>query len=282
MRRSKNLVNMLKHVNEYSDERKYKINKDLGQFMYNNNRNNNEIFKNKNIKVDKNEPIQPIKRKDEKYSSLFGFFESKPRLKRNMKIITAGILILIIGAGSYAIFNTSRFGPLARPPQDNTSIIEYLQSHEDIKPDEKDMEEKMMVLEKSGGDIYTISKGPHPYRTIGKFNSEDGEDTILLINIDKETKNDSGDINIDQRKLGILMHKDNDGKISFKMAEIAPSIPIFFNYKQQSVSISPSDYKTTLKSTDIEGNHRPLIKAAVYAAYKLKLIDIEETRFGKI
>lgn len=282
MRRSRNLINLLKHVNEYSDERKYKVNKDLGQFMYNNNRNNNEIFKNKNIKVDKNEPIQPIKWQDKKYSSLFGFFESKPILKRNMKIITTGILVLIIGAGSYAVFNTTRFNPSASHSSENTSIIEYLQSHEDIKPNGNDMEEKMMILERSGGDLYTISKGPHPYRTIGKFGTEDGEDTILLIKIDKETKNDSGGINIDQRKIGILMHKDKDGKVSFKMAEIAPSIPIFFNYKQQSVSISPSDYKTTLKSTDIEGNHKPLIKAAVYAAHKLNLIDIEETRFGKI
>lgn len=198
-----------------------------------------------------------------------------------MKLIVSGILILIIGAGTYAALNISRNG-IEGSHIGHSSVREYLQAYEDMRPDEKDMEERMMILDKSGDSIFTVSKGPKPFRTIGKFNSEDGEDTILLINIDKETKNDDGGLNIDQRKVGILMHKDNDGNITFKMAEVAPSIPVLFNYKQQAVSISPGDYKTTLKSNDVAGDHKPLIKAALYSAHKLNLIDIDETYFGII
>ena len=233
---------------------------------------------NKKIKLD---PIKPIKNHDERYSSLIGFLQTKPRIRRNMKLIVSGILILIIGAGTYAVLNISKNG-IEGSHIGHSSVREYLQSYEDMKPDEKDMEERMMILDKSGDSIFTISKGPKPFRTIGKFNSEDGEDTILLINIDKETKKDDGGLDIDQRKVGILMHKDNDGNITFKMAEVSPSIPILFNYKQQVVSISPGDYKTTLKSNSIEGNHKPFIKAALYSAHKLNLINIDETYFGII
>lgn len=282
MRRNKNLVNMLKHVSEYSNERKYKANIELDQFMYNANKHNKNILRVKNNKKIKLDPIKPIKNHDEKYSSLIGFLESKPRIRRNMKLIVSGILILILGAGAYAVSNISKNG-IEGSHTGHSSVREYLQAYEDMRPDEKDMEERMMILDKSGDSIFTISKGPKPFRTIGKFNSEDGEeDTILLINIDKETKKDDGGLNIDQRKVGILMHKDKDGNISFKMAEVSPSIPVLFNYKQQSVSISPGDYKTTLRSNDIEGNHKPLIKAALYSAHKLNLIDIDETYFGII
>lgn len=281
MRRNKNLVNMLKHVSEYSNERKYKANIELGQFMYDANKHNKNLLRVKNNKKIKLDPIKPIKNHDEKYSSLIGFLESKPRIRRNMKLIVSGILILIIGAGAYAVLNISKNG-IEGSHIGHSSVREYLQAYEDMKQDEKDMEERMMILDKSGDSIFTISKGPKPFRTIGKFNSEDGEDTILLINIDKETKKDDGGLNIDQRKVGILMHKDNDGNITFKMAEVAPSIPILFNYKQQAVSISPGDYKTTLKSNDISGDHKPLIKAALYSAHKLNLIDIDETYFSII
>lgn len=281
MRRNKNLVNMLKHVSEYSNERKYKSNIELGQFMYDANKHNKNLLRVKNNKKIKLDPIKPIKNHDEGYSSLIGFLESKPRIRRNMKLIVSGILILIIGAGAYAALNISRNG-IEGSHVGHSSVREYLQAYEDMRPDEKDMEERMMILDKSGDSIFTVSKGPKPFRTIGKFNSEDGEDTILLINIDKETKKDDGGLNIDQRKVGILMHKDNDGNITFKMAEVAPSIPVLFNYKQQAVSISPGDYKTTLKSNDISGDHKPLIKAALYSAHKLNLIDIDETYFSII
>lgn len=281
MRRNKNLVNMLKHVSEYSNERKYKANIELGQFMYDANKHNKNLLRVKNNKKIKLDPIKPIKIHDEKYSSLIGFLESKPRIRRNMKLIISGILILIIGAGAYAALNISRNG-IEGSHIGHSSVREYLQAYEDMRPDEKDMEERMMILDKSGDSIFTVSKGPKPFRTIGKFNSEDGEDTILLINIDKETKKDDGGLNIDQRKVGILMHKDNDGNITFKMAEVAPSIPVLFNYKQQAVSISPGDYKTTLKSNDVAGDHKPLIKAALYSAHKLNLIDIDETYFSII
>lgn len=281
MRRNKNLVNMLKHVSEYSNERKYKANIELGQFMYDANKHNKNLLRVKNNKKIKLDPIKPIKNHDEKYSSIIGFLESKPRIRRNMKLIVSGILILIIGAGAYAVLNISKNG-IEGSHIGHSSVREYLQAYEDMRPDEKDMEERMMILDKSGDSIFTVSKGPKPFRTIGKFNSEDGEDTILLINIDKETKKDDGGLNIDQRKVGILMHKDDDGNITFKMAEVAPSIPVLFNYKQQAVSISPGDYKTTLKSNDISGDHKPLIKAALYSAHKLNLIDIDETYFGII
>ena len=279
MRRNKNLVNMLKHVSEYSNERKYKSNIELGQFMYDANKHNKNLLRVKNNKKIKLDPIKPIKNHDERYSSLIGFLESKPRM--NMKLIVSGILILIIGAGAYAVLNISKNG-IEGSHIGHSSVREYLQAYEDMRPDEKDMEERMMILDKSGDSIFTVSKGPKPFRTIGKFNSEDGEDTILLINIDKETKKDDGGLNIDQRKVGILMHKDNDGNITFKMAEVAPSIPVLFNYKQQAVSISPGDYKTTLKSNDVAGDHKPLIKAALYSAHKLNLIDIDETYFSII
>lgn len=281
MRRNKNLVNMIKHVSEYSNERKYKANIELGQFMHDANKHNKNLLRVKNNKKIKLDPIKPIKNHDEGYSSLIGFLESKPRIRRNMKLIVSGILILIIGAGAYAVLNISRNG-IEGSHIGHSSVREYLQAYEDMRPDEKDMEERMMILDKSGDSIFTVSKGPKPFRTIGKFNSEDGEDTILLINIDKETKKDDGGLNIDQRKVGILMHKDNDGNITFKMAEVAPSIPVLFNYKQQAVSISPGDYKTTLKSNDVSGDHKPLIKAALYSAHKLNLIDIDETYFGII
>lgn len=281
MRRNKNLVNMIKHVSEYSNERKYKSNIELGQFMYDANKHNKNLLRVKNNKKIKLDPIKPIKNHDEKYSSLIGFLESKPRIRRNMKLIVSGILILIIGAGAYAALNISRNG-IEGSHIGHSSVREYLQAYEDMRPDEKDMEERMMILDKSGDSIFTVSKGPKPFRTIGKFNSEDGEDTILLINIDKETKKDDGGLDIDQRKVGILMHKDNDGNITFKMAEVAPSIPVLFNYKQQAVSISPGDYKTTLKSNDVAGDHKPLIKAALYSAHKLNLIDIDETYFSII
>lgn len=281
MRRNKNSVNMIKHVSEYSNERKYKANIELGQFMYDANKHNKNLLRVKNNKKIKLDPIKPIKNHDEKYSSLIGFLESKPRIRRNMKLIVSGILILIIGAGAYAALNISRNG-IEGSHIGHSSVREYLQAYEDMRPDEKDMEERMMILDKSGDSIFTVSKGPKPFRTIGKFNSEDGEDTILLINIDKETKKDDGGLDIDQRKVGILMHKDNDGNITFKMAEVAPSIPVLFNYKQQAVSISPGDYKTTLKSNDVAGDHKPLIKAALYSAHKLNLIDIDETYFGII
>ena len=281
MRRNKNLVNMIKHVSEYSNERKYKANIELDQFMYESNKHNKNLLRVKNNKKIKLDPIKPIKNHDERYSSLIGFLQSKPRIRRNMKLIVSGILILIIGAGAYAVLNISRNG-IEGSHIGHSSVREYLQSYEDMKPDEKDMEERMMILDKSGDSIFTISKGPKPFRSIGKFNSEDGEDTILLINIDKETKKDDGGLNIDQRKVGILMHKDNDGNITFKMAEVAPSIPVLFNYKQQAVSISPGDYKTTLKSNDVAGDHKPLIKAALYSAHKLNLIDIDETYFSII
>lgn len=281
MRRNKNLVNMIKHVSEYSNERKYKANIELDQFMYDSNKHNKNLLRVKNNKKIKLDPIKPIKNHDERYSSLIGFLESKPRIQRNMKLIVSGILILIIGAGAYAVLNISRNG-IEGSHIGHSSVREYLQAYEDMKPDEKDMEERMMILDKSGDSIFTISKGPKPFRSIGKFNSEDGEDTILLINIDKETKKDDGGLDIDQRKVGILMHKDNDGNITFKMAEVAPSIPVLFNYKQQAVSISPGDYKTTLKSNDVAGDHKPLIKAALYSAHKLNLIDIDETYFSII
>ena len=281
MRRNKNLVNMIKHVSEYSNERKYKANIELDQFMYDSNKHNKNLLRVKNNKKIKLDPIKPIKNHDERYSSLIGFLQSKPRIRRNMKLIVSGILILIIGAGAYAVLNISRNG-IEGSHIGHSSVREYLQAYEDMKPDEKDMEEKMMILDKSGDSVFTISKGPKPFRTIGKFDSEDGEDTILLINIDKETKKDDGGLNIDQRKVGILMHKDNDGNITFKMAEVAPSIPVLFNYKQQAVSISPGDYKTTLKSNDVAGDHKPLIKAALYSAHKLNLIDIDETYFSII
>lgn len=281
MRRNKSLINMIKHVSEYSNERKYKANIELGQFMYDANKHNKNLLRVKNNKKIKLDPIKPIKNHDEKYSSLIGFLESKPRIRRNMKLIVSGILILIIGAGAYAALNISRNG-IEGSHVGHSSVREYLQAYEDMRPDEKDMEERMMILDKSGDSIFTVSKGPKPFRTIGKFNSEDGEDTILLINIDKETKKDDGGLDIDQRKVGILMHKDNDGNITFKMAEVAPSIPVLFNYKQQAVSISPGDYKTTLKSNDVAGDHKPLIKAALYSAHKLNLIDIDETYFGII
>ena len=281
MRRNKSLANMIKHVSEYSNERKYKANIELGQFIYDANKHNKNLLRVKNNKKIKLDPIKPIKSHDEKYSSLIGFLESKPRIRRNMKLIVSGILILIIGAGTYAVLNISRNG-IEGSHIGHSSVREYLQAYEDMRPDEKDMEERMMILDKSGDSIFTVSKGPKPFRTIGKFNSEDGEDTILLINIDKETKKDDGGLDIDQRKVGILMHKDNDGNITFKMAEVAPSIPVLFNYKQQAVSISPGDYKTTLKSNDISGDHKPLIKAALYSAHKLNLIDIDETYFSII
>ena len=281
MRRNKSLANMIKHVSEYSNERKYKANIELGQFMYDANKHNKNLLRVKNNKKIKLDPIKPIKNHDEKYSSLIGFLESKPRIRRNMKLIVSGILILIIGAGAYAALNISRNG-IEGSHIGHSSVREYLQAYEDMRPDEKDMEERMMILDKSGDSIFTVSKGPKPFRTIGKFNSEDGEDTILLINIDKETKKDDGGLDIDQRKVGILMHKDNDGNITFKMAEVAPSIPVLFNYKQQAVSISPGDYKTTLKSNDVAGDHKPLIKAALYSAHKLNLIDIDETYFSII
>lgn len=281
MRRNKSLVNMIKHVSKYSNERKYKANIELGQFMYDANKHNKNLLRVKNNKKIKLDPIKPIKNHDEKYSSLIGFLESKPRIRRNMKLIVSGILILIIGAGAYAALNISRNG-IEGSHIGHSSVREYLQAYEDMRPDEKDMEERMMILDKSGDSIFTVSKGPKPFRTIGKFNSEDGEDTILLINIDKETKKDDGGLDIDQRKVGILMHKDNDGNITFKMAEVAPSIPVLFNYKQQAVSISPGDYKTTLKSNDVAGDHKPLIKAALYSAHKLNLIDIDETYFSII
>lgn len=281
MRRNKNLVNMIKHISEYGNERKYKANIELGQFMYDANKHNKNLLRVKNNKKIKLDPIKPIKNHDERYSSLIGFLESKPRIRRNMKLIVSGILILIIGSGAYAVLNISRNG-IEGSHIGHSSVREYLQAYEDMRPDEKDMEERMMILDKSGDSIFTVSKGPKPFRTIGKFNSEDGEDTILLINIDKETKKDDGGLDIDQRKVGILMHKDNDGNITFKMAEVAPSIPVLFNYKQQAVSISPGDYKTTLKSNDVAGDHKPLIKAALYSAHKLNLIDIDETYFGII
>jgi len=281
MRRNKSLINMIKHVSEYSNERKYKANIELGQFMYDANKHNKKLLRVKNNKKIKLDPIKPIKNHDERYSSLIGFLESKPRIRRNMKLIVSGILILIIGAGAYAVLNISKNG-IEGSHVGHSSVREYLQAYEDMRPDEKDMEERMMILDKSGDSIFTVSKGPKPFRTIGKFNSEDGEDTILLINIDKETKKDDGGLDIDQRKVGILMHKDNDGNITFKMAEVAPSIPVLFNYKQQAVSISPGDYKTTLKSNDVAGDHKPLIKAALYSAHKLNLIDIDETYFGII
>lgn len=281
MRRNKSLLNMIKHVSEYSNERKYKANIELGQFMYDANKHNKNLLRVKNNKKIKLDPIKPIKNHDVKYSSLIGFLESKPRIRRNMKLIVSGILILIIGAGAYAVLNISKNG-IEESHIGHSSVREYLQAYEDMRPDEKDMEKRMMILDKSGDSIFTVSKGPKPFRTIGKFNSEDGEDTILLINIDKETKKDDGGLNIDQRKVGILMHKDNDGNITFKMAEVAPSIPVLFNYKQQAVSISPGDYKTTLKSNDVAGDHKPLIKAALYSAHKLNLIDIDETYFGII
>lgn len=281
MRRNKNLVNMIKHVSEYSNERKYKANIELDQFMYDSNKHNKNLLRVKNNKKIKLDPIKPIKNYDERYSSLIGFLESKPRIRRNMKLIVSGILILIIGAGAYAVLNISKNG-IEGSHIGHSSVREYLQAYEDMRPDEKDMEERMMILDKSGDSVFTISKGPKPFRSIGKFNSEDGEDTILLINIDKETKKDDGGLDIDQRKVGILMHKDNDGNITFKMAEVAPSIPVLFNYKQQAVSISPGDYKTTLKSNDVSGDHKPLIKAALYTAHKLNLIDIDETYFGII
>ena len=281
MRRNKSLINMIKHVSEYSNERKYKSNIELDQFMYDANKHNKNLLRVKNNKKIKLDPIKPIKNHDEGYSSLIGFLESKPRIRRNMKLIVSGILILIIGAGAYAVLNISKNG-IEGSHTGHSSVREYLQAYEDMRPDEKDMEERMMILDKSGDSIFTVSKGPKPFRTIGKFNSEDGEDTILLINIDKETKNDDGGLNIDQRKVGILMHKDNDGNITFKMAEVAPSIPVLFNYKQQAVSISPGDYKTTLKSNDVAGDHKPLIKAALYSAHKLNLIDIDETYFSII
>lgn len=281
MRRNKSLANMIKHVSEYSNERKYKANIELGQFMYDANKHNKNLLRVKNNKKIKLDPIKPIKNHDERYSSLIGFLESKPRIRRNMKLIVSGILILIIGAGAYAVLNISKNG-IEGSHVGHSSVREYLQAYEDMRPDEKDMEERMMILDKSGDSIFAVSKGPKPFRTIGKFNSEDGEDTILLINIDKETKKDDGGLNIDQRKVGILMHKDNDGNITFKMAEVAPSIPVLFNYKQQAVSISPGDYKTTLKSNDVAGDHKPLIKAALYSAHKLNLIDIDETYFGII
>lgn len=281
MRRNKNLVNMIKHVSEYSNERKYKANIELDQFMYDSNKHNKNLLRVKNNKKIKLDPIKPIKNHDERYSSLIEFLQSKPRIQRNMKLIVSGILILIIGAGAYAVLNISRNG-IEGSHIGHSSVREYLQAYEDMKPDEKDMEERMMILDKSGDSVFTISKGPKPFRTIGKFDSEDGEDTILLINIDKETKKDDGGLDIDQRKVGILMHKDNDGNITFKMAEVAPSIPVLFNYKQQAVSISPGDYKTTLKSNDVAGDHKPLIKAALYSAHKLNLIDIDETYFSII
>lgn len=281
MRRNKSLINMIKHVSEYSNERKYKANIELGQFMYDANKHNKNLLRVKNNKKIKLDPIKPIKNHDEGYSSLIGFLESKPRIRRNMKLIVSGILILIIGAGAYAALNISKNG-IEGSHIGHSSVREYLQAYEDMRPDEKDMEERMMILDKSGDSIFTVSKGPKPFRTIGKFNSEDGEDTILLINIDKETKKDDGGLDIDQRKVGILMHKDNDGNITFKMAEVAPSIPVLFNYKQQAVSISPGDYKTTLKSNDVAGDHKPLIKAALYSAHKLNLIDIDETYFSII
>ena len=50
MRRNKSLINMIKHVSEYSNERKYKANIELGQFMYNANKHNKKLLRVKNNK----------------------------------------------------------------------------------------------------------------------------------------------------------------------------------------------------------------------------------------
>ena len=87
---------------------------------------------------------------------------------------------------------------------------------------------------------------------------------------------------VEQRKVGILMNKNKDGNITFKMTETKPSLPVLFNYKQQSISISQYDYKTIVRASDGADGGKPLIKAALYCANKLNLIDLNTAKFNDI
>ena len=78
------------------------------------------------------------------------------------------------------------------------------------------------------------------------------------------------------------MNKNKDGNITFKMTETKPSLPVLFNYKQQSISISQYDYKTILRASDGADGSKPLIKAALYCANKLNLIDLNTAKFNDI
>lgn len=273
MRGNKDLSSIVKRVHDY----KTKVNKlyNPDQFLYKANKSNNEIFKHigrheeSSIGSNSNKVI---------YNSLLEFFDNNRYLKSNMKKIVYGLAIVIIGSIGYGFYNHSF------PLLGTYSVQKYLQSYEDINPNDEDKDSKLDILLNSDGNVYSVSTEENAIKATSTFKDGDDENTILLITINKVSDNpnyaDSKDV--EQRKVGILMNKNKDGNITFKMTETKPSLPVLFNYKQQSISISQYDYKTILRASDGADGSKPLIKAALYCANKLNLIDLNTAKFNDI
>lgn len=270
----------IKNIGDYGSKTKDNLNNNIDQFIYKANKSDNTVFRiMKKIGEKEYNIIHSLKHSDETYHSLLGFLENKPIIKNNMKKIIVVILGLILGCGAYAINRgiTMVAGNFA-----HYSVQEYLNSYEGIRTGDENVDTKLMTLLTSAGDVYLVDDDKNSYKAISKYSDDDGDHMILLVTIDKESKGYKDNLSTDKRKIGILMNKDTKGNINFKMTETYPTLPILFNYKQQTVSISPSDYKTDLKISGGDDDNKPLIKAAIYAAYKLNLIDLDETHFNKI
>lgn len=273
MRGNKDLSSVVKMVHDYKTKMNKLYNPD--QFLYKANKSNNEIFKHIGRHEESSIGTRPNK---VIYNSLLEFFDNNKYLKNNMKKIISGIAIVIIGSIGYGFYNHSF------PLLGTYSVQKYLQSYEDINPNDEDKDSKLDILLNSDGNIYSVSTEENAIKATSTFKDGDEENTILLITINKVSDNpnykESKDV--EQRKVGILMNKNKDGNITFKMTETKPSLPVLFNYKQQSISINQYDYKTILRASDGADGGKSLIKAALYCANKLNLIDLNTAKFNDI
>lgn len=270
----------IRNIGDYGSKTKDNLNNGIDQFIYKANKSDNTIFRiMKKIGEKEYNIIYSLKHSDETYHSLLSFLENKPIIKNNMKKILIAIVALIIGCGVYA---ANRAITLVSGEFGHYPVQEYLKSYEGIKTNDENINSKLMTLLTSDGSVYLVDDDKNSYKAISKYSDDDGDHMILLITIDKETKGYKDNLSTDKRKIGILMNKDTKGNISFKTTQAYPTLPVLFNYKQQTVSISPSDYKTDLKVSSGNDDNKPLIKAALYAAYQLNLIDLNETHFDKI
>lgn len=273
MRGNKDLSDIVKKVHDYKTKMNKLYNPD--QFLYKANKSNNEIFKNLNHNKESSIGTHSDKTV---YNSLLEFFDKNKYLKKNMKIILSGLVVVVVGSIGYGLYNHSF------PLLGTYSVQKYLQSYEDIKPNDEDKDSKLDILLNSDGNVYSVSTEENAIKATSTFKDGDEENTILLITINKvsDNPNYAESKDIEQRKVGILMNKNKDGNITFKMTETKPSLPVLFNYKQQSISISQYDYKTILRASDGADGSKPLIKAALYCANKLNLLDLNTAKFNDI
>ena len=279
-KKKERIKNAIRNIGDYGSKTKDNLNDGIDQFIYKANKSDNTVFRiMKKIGEKEYNIIHSIKHSEDTYHSLLSFLENKPIIKNNMKKILIVIVALMIGCGVYA---ANRVITLVSGEFGHYPVQEYLKSYEGIKTNDENINSKLMTLLTSDGDVYLVDDDKNSYKAISKYSDDDGDHMILLITVDKETKGYKDNLSTDKRKIGILMNKDIKGNISFKTTQAYPTLPVLFNYKQQTVSISPSDYKTDLKVSSGNDDNKPLIKAALYAAYQLNLIDLNETHFDKI